>query len=113
MQTSYQRIRDAMLAGKPVSLHYKGHDHLVCAHALGTKNGLPQVLTYQYGGGSSSGLPNGGEWRCLMVGNVSDVQIIDGAWHSDEGHNRAQTCVDQIDVEVWVDGAGKPYVKRA
>ena len=81
---AYQRLRDAMIAGKPVSLHYKGHTREVCAHVLGTKNGLPQVLTYQYGGGSSSGLPNGGEWRCLMVGNISDVEIIDGPWHTDE-----------------------------
>lgn len=113
MTETYQRLRTAMLAGKPVSLYYKGHTREVCAHVLGTKNGLPQVLTYQYAGGSSSGLPNGGEWRCLMVGNISDVRVIDGGWHSDDNHSRAQTCVDQVDVEVWVAADGKPYVKRA
>jgi hypothetical protein len=108
----YQIIRQAMLSGSPVSLFYKGHTRLVCAHVLGTKNGLPQVLTYQYGGGSSSGLPNGGEWRCLMVGNISDVKIVEGPWRTDDNHSRAQTCVDQVDVEIWV-ADGKPYVKRA
>lgn len=113
MSQMYDRLRAAMLAGKPLSLQYRGHQREVCAHVLGTKNGLQQVLTYQYAGGSSSGLPDEGEWRCMMVGNIESADNIDGDWHSDTNHSRAQTCVDQVDVEVWVTADGKPYVKRA
>lgn len=113
MSNIYSRLREAMIAGKPVSLTYRGHRREVCAHVIGTKKGLPQVLTFQFGGGSSSGLPPGGEWRCMMVGNIQDVEIINGDWRTDSNHSRAQTCVDQVDLEVWVTADGKPYVKRA
>ncbi len=113
MSLIYERLRAAMIAGKPVSLTYGGHRREVCAHVLGTKNGLPQVLVFQYGGGSSSGLPPGGEWRCMMVGNIFDVEELAGSWRTDHNHSRAQTCVDQIDVEMWVASDGMPYVKRA
>lgn len=112
MSIAYSLLRQAMLAGRPVLLNYKGHRRAVCAHVLGHKNGIPQVLTFQYGGGSSSGLPPGGEWRCMMVGNITDVEIIDGPWHTDDNHSRAQTCVDQVDMEIWV-SQGLPYIKRA
>lgn len=110
---NYNLIRQAMLSSKPVALTYQGHRRLVCAHVIGTKKGLPQVLTFQYGGTSSSGLPAGGQWRCMMIGQVQDVEIIEGKWETHAGHNKTQTCVDQIDVELWVGLDGKPYVKRA
>jgi hypothetical protein len=114
MSEAYNTIRAAMLLGKPVSLTYAGHYREVCAHVIGlNKNGREQALTYQYGGSSSSGLPPDGEWRCMMLGNARDVKIIEGAWSTGQDHNQTQTCVDQIDVELWVDESGKPYVKRA
>jgi len=113
MSKVYDDLRAAMIAGKPVILTYRGYRREVCPHVLGTKRGLPQVLTFQYGGGSSSGLPPGGEWRCMMVGNIADVEVIDGEWRSDTNHSQTQTCVDQIDVELWVGLDGKPYIKRA
>ncbi len=114
MSLTYDRLKEAMLAGRPVSLVYRGHRRDVCCHVIGlAKSGIEQVLTYQYGGGSSSGLPPGGEWRCMMVGNIHDVQIIDDPWRTGDDHNRTQTCVSQVDVELWVGDDGKPYVKRA
>jgi len=114
MSIQYERLKQAMLNGQPVVLTYRGHRREVCAHVIGrAKNGLEQVLTFQYGGGSSSGLPPGGEWRCMMVGNIQDVQPINGGWHTDPKHSQAQTCVAQVDVELWVALDGKPYVKRA
>ena len=54
-----------------------------------------------------------GEWRCIMLGLVHDVEIIDGRWHTDDDHNKTQTCVAQIDAELWVGADGTPYVKVA
>lgn len=103
-----------MLLGKAVAVTYAGHRREVCAHVLGlNKNGREQALTFQFGGGSNSGLPPGGEWRCMMLGNAHDVEIIEAGWHTDNNHNQEQTCVSQIDVELWVGADGKPYVKRA
>lgn len=103
-----------MLSLKPVSFTYAGHPREVCVHALGlNKQGREQALVFQYGGSSSSGLPAGGEWRCMPVGGLIDVQITVGSWHSRDGHEQTQTCVAQVDVEIWVDASGTPYVKRA
>lgn len=113
MSPTYEIIRAAMVAGKPIALTYQGHRREVCAHVIGMKNGREQVLTFQYGGTSSSGLPPGGQWRCMPIGGIGDVQVLEGPWHTDSSHNRTQTCVDQVDVELWVALNGAPYVKRA
>jgi hypothetical protein len=111
---NYQIIRQSMLLLKPVSLVYSGHPRLVCAHALGlSKDGREQALVFQYGGSSSSGLPPGGEWRCLRLGGVIGPKVTDGSWSTRHDHEETQTCVAQVDVEVWVDASGQPYVKRA
>jgi len=113
MSPNYNSLRGAMLAGRPVSFHYKGFERLTCPHVIGSKRGMEHVLVFQYGGGSSSGLPAGGEWRCLNVSEISNVAVIDDGWRTDTKHSRAQTCVDYVDVEVWVGLDGAPYVKRA
>jgi hypothetical protein len=114
MSPAYQKIREAMLAGKNVAVTYAGHRREVSPHVIGlNKNGREQALTFQYGGGSNSGLPPAGEWRCMMLGNAHNVEIIDGEWRTDDSHNQDQTCVYEIDVELWVGLDGKPYVKHA
>jgi hypothetical protein len=114
MSPAYDKIRDAMLSLVPVRFAYAGHPREVCVHALGlNKQGREQALVFQYGGSSSSGLPEGGEWRCMTISNLVDVQIASGGWHTRNDHEETQTCVAQVDVEIWVDASGKPYVKRA
>lgn len=114
MTDDYNTIRTAILALKPIAFDYKGHRRLACPHVLGTKNGLEKLLTYQYGGGSSSGLPPGGEWRCLFLSDARNVEIIEGEWHSGANHSRPQTCVDEIDVQVYVDPTTSvPYIHDA
>ena len=73
---------------------------VVCPHTLGTKRGLEKVLTFQFGGGSSSGLPPSGEWRCMFISDVSNIQPISSDWHTGVGHSRPQTCVDEVDIEI-------------
>jgi hypothetical protein len=114
MSPTYEQIRATMLAGKPLSIRYQGHDRLVCAHVIGRKNGHEQVLMFQYGGGSASGLPITGQWRCMPVGGIANIQVLNGPWKTGVNtHQKTQTCVDQVDVELWVGADGTPYVKTA
>lgn len=113
MSPNYQIMRLAILAQKPVTFDYKGYRRLACPHVLGLKRGLQHALTFQYGGGSSSGLPPGGEWRCVSVAEVSNLVVIDGPWHTGLSHTRPQTCVDQIDVQVPIFSGSNPYSSRA
>lgn len=113
MSPTYDQIRAAMLVQKPIAFTYQGHYREACPHVIGMKNGREQVLTFQYGGTSSSGLPPTGQWRCIPIGGVGNVRVLNDRWRSDPNHNQTQTCVDQVDVELWVAADGTPYIKRA
>lgn len=114
MSPTYDQIRAAMLAFRPIAFTYQGHRREVCAHVIGMKNGHEQVLTFQFGGTSSSGLPAAGQWRCMPIGGIGDVEMLSGPWKTGvTTHQKTQTCVDQVDVELWVDASGTPYVKSA
>ncbi len=95
----YKVIRAATLARRQVVATYKGYRRELCPHVLGTKEGRRQALFFQFGGGSSSVLPPGGQWRCIPVDGLEDVVVRDGPWHTGVGHERLETCVDTIDVE--------------
>ena len=97
---SYDVFRQAILSKQQVVCDYAGYQREVCPHVIGTKNGKPQVLTWQFAGGSNSGLPPGGMWRCMEISKVSNAQARPGDWHTGGQHTQPQTCVDQVDVEV-------------
>lgn len=115
MSTNYELIRQAILEGKQVAFTYQGYRRETCPHVIGFKSGMEKALVFQFAGGSSSGLPAGGQWRCVFLNEVVDVQIKSGDWHTGYSHTQPQTCVDQIDVQVQVglDGKPTPYLKRA
>lgn len=96
----YGEIRDAVAEKNAIRVVFKGHDRDVCPHVIGLKNGREKVLTYQFAGYSSSGLPPGGEWRCMFISDISSVSAVSAEWHTGAGHSRPQTCVDEIDLEV-------------
>jgi len=97
---SYAIIRQAIINRQQVSLLYHRHLREVCPHAIGTKNGVEHVLTYQFGGKSNSGLPPQGEWRCMNIGEISEAVAREGDWHSGDAAAKPQNCFDHLDVEV-------------
>lgn len=100
---NYATIRTAILNKQQVVAIYQGHVREMCPHVIGTKGGREQALFYQFGGTSSSGpiIPNSPKnWRCIPVDGLSNITARPGAWHSEDNHSQAQTCVDDIDVEV-------------
>jgi hypothetical protein len=99
---SYSVLRQAIIDKKQVTCSYRGLTREVCPHVIGLKRGKKHALVFQFGGQSSSGLPPGGEWRCLDVDSVTGASAQDGPWHTGDSHLQPQTCVDQIDVEVAI-----------
>lgn len=98
---SYAVLRDAIVNKKQVSCTYRNLVREICPHVIGRgKNGREMVLSFQFGGQSSKGLPPGGEWRCLQVDEITGAQSRAGQWHTGDNHNRPQSCVKDIDVEV-------------
>lgn len=97
----YEDIRATMEARQPFSCTYNGLRREVCAHTLGTKNGRRQTLVFQFGGESSKGLPPEGEWRCMPVEGILDFAVMEGPWRTRDDHSQKQTCVDEVDLEVF------------
>ena len=85
---------------KQIVCVYGGYPRELCPIILGHSSGLEKALTYQFGGQSKSGLPPGGEWRCLCLSKVSDVELRDGRWHAGSSHTQPQGCVEIVDLDV-------------
>ena len=114
MSRVYDLIRTAMLGKMRVTFTYQGQKRETCPHALGLRDGREKVLVYQYGGGSNSGLPTGGQWRCIFLDQIVDVVAHPGPWVSGYRHSQTQTCVSHVDIEIWMDETTQqPYVRRA
>ena len=92
---------------------YGGLPRELCPIILGHSNGREKALTYQFGGQSRSGLPRGGEWRCLFVSEVGDIQLRDGPWISGSRHTQPSTCVEEVDLDVNPDSPYRPKRKIA
>ena len=97
---AYELIAEAIRTKQQVNARYLGAERVFSPHALGTKHGTPHVLVYQFAGESRSGIPEGGEWRCLNLADLEDVTLRPGPWHSAANVFNPQTCLDEIDVTV-------------
>jgi hypothetical protein len=68
-------LHDAIDRRQSVRFVYRGHERVAEPHVLGTKDGYLQILTWQTGGTSSSGLLPA--WRRFFVHELSSLAITD------------------------------------
>jgi hypothetical protein len=104
---TYELFAEAMAARKPVVCMYQGHPRALCPIILGHTAGAEKALTWQFAGESSKG-PVRGQWKCLSLAEVDAAGIVDGPWRSGREHNRAQTCVRDVDLDVNPDSPYEP-----
>ena len=78
---------------------YKDFAREACPHVVGWTSGRERALVFQFAGGSSSGLPPGGEWRCVNLDEVASAIVVEGPWMT-TAHSHPQSCVDKVDVQV-------------
>jgi len=104
LEQAHVQIRSAIVHRRPITALYRGRRRLLCPHLLGwSKRRRLQVLCYQYGGDSESGLQPAGasdNWRCLAVENLSQIELLDGPWQTAENHSRPQNCIDEVELDV-------------
>ena len=105
---AFERLAAAILKHAPVSLSYNGTRREICPYILGHTNGQERALVFQFGGQSRSRLPSGGEWRCLNVAEISDVEIREGEWRGGSYHRTVQRCVDKVYLDVNEAVPGQP-----
>jgi hypothetical protein len=109
MSRTYDLFAEAIRTRRQILCTYDGHRRELCAHILGYTKDQEATLAFQFGGSSKSGLPRGGEWRCLWLYKVSDVHLRDGPWHTGGLHGRPQFCVELVDLDV---NPESPYAPR-
>jgi hypothetical protein len=107
--STYLLFARAMAERKQIVCRYGGYRRELCPIVLGHKAGQERALTFQFGGGSKSGLPPGGSWKCLSLSGVAEVELRDGPWHAGDRHEQAQSCVEVVDLDV---NPKSPYVSR-
>ena len=119
LEQLHAQVRAAIVHRRPIAALYRGRRRLLCPHLLGW-NGRRrlQVLCYQYGGDSESGLEPVGapdNWRCLAVENLGQLELLDGPWHTAENHSRPQTCIEEVehDVDDYPETPTSPNPKSA
>jgi hypothetical protein len=104
LEHAHAQVRSAIVHRRPIAALYRGHRRLLCPHLLGwNKHRRLQVLCYQYGGDSESGLQPAGDsdnWRCLAVENLSQVELLAGPWQTAENYSQPQTCIEEVELDV-------------
>jgi len=100
MPTIQDLIATAIQQRLIVTAIYQDKKRIMCPHMLGYKNERLNVLFFQFAGESKSGLPPGGQWRCIHLDELSNVSIAPGQWHTAPDYGRQQTCVVQVIVKV-------------
>jgi hypothetical protein len=99
----YNLMLSAAKTLQQVVCDYHGYRREICPHVIGLgANGEEMILAYQFGGGSSRGLPSDGEWRCFRLQEVSNAKPQSGALYTNNSHLRPQTCVKRVEFEVPV-----------
>src|SRR5580704_12534968 len=97
---AYRLFEQAMVKRQQILCVYDGYQRELCPIILGHSQGEEEALTYQFGGDSKSGLPPRGQWKCLWLSAVGDVQLRDGPWHAGSRHSAKQRCVEIVDLDV-------------
>ena len=100
---NYRIIREAIQREQQIVCVYQGQPREVCPHIIGWTNGEERLLAWQFGGKTGSvPLPRGGAWKCLNVAAMHEVKARDGAWHAGSSHQKEQSCVQAIDLDINV-----------
>jgi hypothetical protein len=106
LEPVHAQVRAAIIHRRPIAALYRGRRRLLCPHLLGwNRHRRLQVLCYQYGGDSESGLNPAAakdNWRCLAVENLSQVELLDSPWQTAENRSRPQNCIEEIELDVKV-----------
>jgi hypothetical protein len=96
---TYALFADAIRRRKPGLCLYDRQARALCPIILGHSGGKEKALTFQFAGDSRSGLPRGGEWRCLFIAKVTRPELHDGPWIAGKKHTQPQGCVEAVDLD--------------
>lgn len=97
---TYNLIARAIIERLQVLCFYQGYPRALCPALLGHTNGEEHTLAFQFAGDSSKGLPPDGDWKCLKVAEMTNVELRAGEWYAGSSHRERQQCVKEVDLDV-------------
>ncbi len=99
---SFKMIFEAIRDKAVVECTYRGYVRQCCPHAIGHSDGVERVLMYQFAGGSSTGLPAGGEWRCMDINAISKISVRQRErWRTGLSNLRPRGCIEHVLIQVY------------
>ena len=105
---TFRLFHQAILERKQVAFTYRGAPREVCPYILGHKQGVEQVLTFQFAGENERGLKVPGQWKCFQIAEVRSARARVGAWHGDSQDRKTQRCVDDVYIDVNIAVPNQP-----
>jgi hypothetical protein len=105
---TFRLFHQAILKRQQITCLYQGRPREVCPYILGHSKGEEKALVFQFAGASTSRLPQGGEWRCLRLADVTGANLRGGPWHGGSRHRSQQRCVDTVYIDVNTDVPNQP-----
>jgi len=105
--SAFVAMRDAILRRKPLRLNYKGRDLVVCPYILGHTLQEERALVLAVDGIGRQTRPERGEWMCLRLANVKDIEVLDQPWIEQPYLGRIQRCVDSVHLDAARVGTAK------
>jgi hypothetical protein len=106
---AYNQVAEAMRRLKAMTCRYDGHQRTFCPIILGDTEGEEKVLVYQVGGRTSKGQLVRPEWKCFFISKMREIKFSDVPWQSGDLHRKAQTCVEEVDLDV---NPSSPYAPK-
>jgi hypothetical protein len=108
---AWAALEAALRQRRPILVSYHGHQRLICAHALGWKNGRAMLLGYQTGGHTHTGTlpvdPNR-RWRNFLVDDIDNVLTAQPAapWETADNYNPDHpfNTIDELAVAITPTG---------
>jgi len=100
--STYSKIKSAIENKQIITADYEGHNRQMCPHILGEKDGHIKALFYQFGGSSQNGISMNKieNWICIPINDLTNVEIVEGRWHTANNYPSYSNCVDEIDFMV-------------
>lgn len=76
----FDTLKEAIEKRRCVAMVADGKRREVAPLAIGFKGAKQKVLTFQFRGGSNSGLAPGGAWRCFFIDHIEWAELIGDPW---------------------------------
>ncbi|QQO12571.1 PIN domain-containing protein [Bradyrhizobium diazoefficiens] len=98
--STFAALRQAMLHRRPVRLTYGRKEFVVCPYVLGHAVGEERAFVLVVNGTGERKESKRGNWICLRVAKIQNIETIDGPWINRAFPGPVQRCVDQVHLDV-------------